>query len=109
MYFQTNQIDPEIFSDEICFMSNHPNFARDLWPKIKLILWRGEVLWVFQETVLSLQAEVHSNKVCDFSLKKKLLLHLEMDGLCKALTFSLTATNGLLFMICFYNPIHVAR
>lgn len=40
--------------------------------------------------------------------EEKTFIHLEMDGLCKAVTFSVTATNGLLFMICFHNPLNAA-
>lgn len=43
-----------------------------------------------------------------FLFVEKAFMHLEMDGLCKALTFSLTATNGLLSMICFHNPLNAA-
>lgn len=57
-------------------------------------------------TVISRQSP--STRGMRFLFEEKTFIHLEMDGLCKALTFSLTATNGPLAMICFYNPLNAA-
>lgn len=60
-----------------------------------------------QPRALPLVDKVHPYKR-RFLFVEKAFMHLEMDGLCKALTFSLTATNGLLSMICFHNPLNAA-
>lgn len=110
-YFQSNPFCEEIFSDECFTFQLHVVNSLQFWKGFvsqNPVNFMERFFVVFQETVLSLLAEVRPNKICDFLSKKKLLFHLEMDGLCKALTFSLTATNGLLFMICFYKPFNVA-
>lgn len=110
-YFQSNTFCEEIFSDECFTFQLRIVNSLQFWKRFVTqnpVNFVERFFVVFQETVLSLLAEVRPNKICDFLSKKKLLFHLEMDGLCKALTFSLTATNGLLFMICFYKPLNVA-